>query len=93
MDSDEPMDTDERQADKSSQADRPTGLRRDEGGKPVRRRARLDSEHPPDWSAPMSRAQWLIDASRFCFCPCPCELPSQEVGRRRALALSLSKYV
>ena len=55
--------------------------RRDEGGKSVRLRARLDSEHPPDWSAPTSRAQWPIGASRCRSCPCPCERRSRKVGR------------
>lgn len=32
-------------------------LRRDDGGHPVRRRARLESEHARDWITSMSRAQ------------------------------------
>ena len=56
-------------------------LRGDEGGKSVRLRGRLDGEHPPDWSAPMSGAQWLMGASRYRLCPCPCERRSRKVGR------------
>lgn len=56
-------------------------LRRDEGGESVRLRTRMDSEHPPDWSAPMSRAQWPIGASRYRLCPCQCERRSRKVGR------------